>query len=384
MSSGCVLRYEGKRGVTWSLKYVDAAGKQVRERIGREADGLTRQKAERELGKRLAAVADGYAKPARLTFGDFADQFLSEYLPGKQRKRATVLDYTATIRNHLRPAFGEEPLGKLAAQPRRFDRYVSEKIAAGLSAKTVRNHISLLHLMFRVARSWRLVNGNPLAEVEPPSVADPETAILGDGEVVALLAALAELALEPPKGTEAEWWGITRRMVIVGLGTALRRGELLGLRWQDVELLDRRLHVRQAFVLGEMTTPKSKAGRRTVTFGPRTADALGEQWQATRYRGAEDVVFGHPALGRPLDASKLTRRYLKAALAKAGVTKAIQPWHGLRHTALTASAAAGNPNAYIQAAAGHSQFSITERYIHAAQTAFPGAAERTEERIFGD
>jgi integrase len=74
---------------------------------------------------------------------------------------------------------------------------------------------------------------------------------------------------------------------------------------------------------------------------------------------------------------------VKVAFATAGIKRPIQPWHGLRHTALTADAAAGNPNAYVQAKAGHSQFAITERYVHAAQTAFPGAAERTEERIFG-
>ena len=102
----------------------------------------------------------------------------------------------------------------------------------------------------------------------------------------------------------------------------------------------------------------------------------------SRYRGDEDLVFGHPQLGTPLDPSELTRSYVKKALVKAGVTKKIQPWHGLRHTALTMDAAVGNPNAYVQAKAGHSQFSITERYIHAAQVLFPGAADRTEARLF--
>ena len=74
---------------------------------------------------------------------------------------------------------------------------------------------------------------------------------------------------------------------------------------------------------------------------------------------------------------------MKPALERAGITKPIQPWHGLRHTALTMDAAVGNPNAYIQGRAGHAQFSITERYIHAAQTAFPGAVEGSEERFFG-
>jgi integrase len=75
---------------------------------------------------------------------------------------------------------------------------------------------------------------------------------------------------------------------------------------------------------------------------------------------------------------------VKVALKKAGITKPLQPWHGLRRTALTMDAAVGNPNAYVQAKAGHSQFSITERYVYAAQTAFPGAADRSEERLFGE
>ena len=56
-------------------------------------------------------------------------------------------------------------------------------------------------------------------------------------------------------------------MTAVALSTGLRRGELLGLRWQDVDLLERRLHVRQAFVRDEITTPKSRAGRRTLQLG---------------------------------------------------------------------------------------------------------------------
>ena len=71
------------------------------------------------------------------------------------------------------------------------------------------------------------------------------------------------------------------------------------------------------------------------------------------------------------------------ALARAKITKPFRPWHDLRHTSLTHEAAAGNLQAYVQLKAGHSQGSITERYIHAAQVLFPGAASRGEERMFG-
>ena len=159
-------------------------------------------------------------------------------------------------------------------------------------------------------------------------------------------------------------------MTTVALSTGLRRGELLGLRWQDVELLDRRLHVRQAFVRNEITTPKTKAGRRAIDLGDVAIGALEEQFTDPMHRTPESIVFCHPALGSPLDPSKLTK-YARKALDRAGVDESFRPWHGLRHTALTETAAAGVPGMFVQAKAGHAQGSTTERYLHASQTSYP-------------
>jgi integrase len=104
------------------------------------------------------------------------------------------------------------------------------------------------------------------------------------------------------------------------------------------------------------------------------------RWQIETYLA--EVVFAHPSKGTPLDPARLAREHLKPALAKAGIVKPFRPFHDLRHTALTHEAAAGNPLSYIQMKAGHSQTSITERYIHAAQIQFAGAAARAEERMF--
>ena len=171
-------------------------------------------------------------------------------------------------------------------------------------------------------------------------------------------------------------------MCIRDRGTGLRRGELLGLTWADVALLDRRLTVRQAIVRGEVVTPKTRASRRTLELGPVTAAALEEQLAETAYETDGDLVFGHPLLGTPLDPGKVARDFMRPALARAGIEKPFRPWHDLRHTALTHEAAAGNPAVYVQMRAGHSQGSVTERYVHAAQVLFPGAAERGEARTF--
>ena len=71
-------------------------------------------------------------------------------------------------------------------------------------------------------------------------------------------------------------------------------------------------------------------------------------------------------------------------LLLAGVDESFRPWHGLRHTALTETAAAGVPPMFVQAKAGHAQGSTTERYLHASQTSYPDAAELAEARLFGD
>lgn len=374
-----IIRRAGKRDATWSTKFRDAAGRQVWETLGREPD-WNEARAQRELGKRLQAVErDRWRKPERMSFGTFADRFERNYLPGRNLKHSTQIDYKLTISRHLRPFFGHLDLD--AIHPLDVDAYVAEKMAS-LSPKTIANHLSLLGVMFKTARRWRLVTANPIEEVEPPRVEQAEMNVLTESEISRLLTAYQELAAEA-SDEDAASWALARRLVQVALGTALRRGELLALRWRDVELLDHRLAVRESLVRGRFQTPKSRASRRTIELGPRTADVFREQWQVTRYQSDDSLVFCHPFLGTPLDPSRMSRQYMRPALKRAGIMKPFRPWHDLRHTALTHEAAAGNPQAYVQLKAGHSQGTITERYIHAAQVLFPGAAAKAETRMFG-
>lgn len=381
-SGAAVIRYEGKRGAVWRIKYRDADGRQVMETLGREAEGWNDRRAERALGDRLAAVERGLRKPPRRTFDDLADEFDAVTLAAKPRKKTTLVDYRSTLRNHLRPAFGSEDLGALSRRPEAFERYAADKLKSGLAPKTVRNHLALLGLMFKQALRWRWISENPLGLVEPPPLGESDTETLTQAEVARLVSAYRQLAGKAEK-EEAWWYDAARRITVLALSTALRRGELLGLRWMDVELLEQRLSVRQAFVRGEMTTPKSRAGRRSIPLGSHAIEALEEQFKASRYQSPESIVFCHDALGTPLDPSKLTT-YARKAFKAAAIEKRFRPWHGLRHTALTETAAAGVPAMFVQAKAGHAQGSTTERYLHAAKTSYPDAAELAEARLFGE
>jgi len=125
-----------------------------------------------------------------------------------------------------------------------------------------------------------------------------------------------------------------------------------------------------------------------------SASALAIESGAGRHQAASAPAspvtrVGDPVAwrGRRLDSEEGGGRASRSArcglpaLAKAGITKPLRVWHGLRHTALTHEAAV-NSQSYVQMRAGHSQGAITERYVHAAQVAHPGAADRSEERIF--
>src|SRR5215203_5826456 len=116
-SGACVVRYVGKRGVVWRIKYRDANGVQVQQTLGSEVDGWTRQKAERELGKLLDKVdRERWRKPSRERLSQLVDEYLDEYLPSRGRRRSTVLDYTNTLRNHVLPTIGDVELAALEAR----------------------------------------------------------------------------------------------------------------------------------------------------------------------------------------------------------------------------------------------------------------------------
>jgi integrase len=139
-----------------------------------------------------------------------------------------------------------------------------------------------------------------------------------------------------------------------------------------------RLRVRRNFVRGEFGAPKSRRSSRSVPLADRVSAELDQLHRGTHYGTDEDLVFGHPHLGKPLDRSKLLRRF-KRASSRAGLREI--RFHDLRHTFGTRVAAAGVAMRTIQEWMGHRDFKTT--LIYAADNA-PSAQERElVERAFG-
>ncbi len=304
-----VLRYQGKRGVVWRIKYRDASGRQVVETLGPEP-AWNRRSAGRELTLRLADIAKGYTKPERITFAEFSKRFMAMHALARNLKFSTREGYEINLRRHLLPAFGRFLLTDLEARPEIIDRYIAQKAAEGLAPKTIHNHLQLLSVMFGRALAWRLVRSNPLIFVDRPRADQPEIQILSEAEIAEYLSTFHQQEREADEH-ERVWWFLMRTLVVVDLGTALRRGELLALRWRAVNLLEGKIEVREALVRGRFTTPKSRASRRVIEIGPRTQEALAALWGVTLYRGDGDLVFCHPFTGKPLDPGTISKRYLR-------------------------------------------------------------------------
>src|SRR5262249_38047091 len=123
---------------------------------------------------------------------------------------------------------------------------------------------------------------------------------------------------------------IDRALYVTAAMTGLRKGELLALRWRDIDWTMSRLRVRQNYVRGEFGTPKSKRSTRSVPMADAVAAELERLFKASAWQGDEDLVFAHPATGGPLAKANVTRR-MRAAL-KAAKLDAAHRFHDLRHT----------------------------------------------------
>jgi integrase len=135
---------------------------------------------------------------------------------------------------------------------------------------------------------------------------------------------------------------VIRVIVLTAAMTGLRQSELLGLRWRDVDWGAQRIRVRNAWVVGEHSADGKSdlSTRRSVPMADRLARELDRWSRRTVYNGDDDLVFAHPHSGRPLDRTKLSRRF-KQACANAGVR--VIRFHDLRHTFSTRLAASGQP-----------------------------------------
>jgi integrase len=343
-------------GGSWLASWYGPDGRRVQRKVGAvrtegRADGLTKTQAERVLRRMREIVAARSAPDGQPMTMEEAGREFCQRLELKGRRKSHRLTVASDLANHIAPFFAGKTLDRV--RPEDIERYVAAKRRT-LAIKTIRNHVNTMHSIFDLGMRKGWCQMNPVKLAERPTLKKTETRIqfLDQPELEQLLAT---------SYPDDAFGRIEPTLYLTAAMTGLRQGELLGLRWRDVEFDARKILVVSPFVRGEFGDPKSSGSGRSVPMAERVALALGELRKRSYYAHDRDLVFCHPETGKPLDRSKLVRRF-KQALDRAEVHRIT--FHELRHTFGTRMAAAGTPMRTLQHWMGHADSKTTQIYAH--------------------
>lgn len=339
-----------------------ANGRQVKRRIGLKRPdgtrlGMTRVQAEERLRELISETKVEPRIGEHLTVKEVSERYRA-MAERKGRKRSTLQDLESHERVHLAPFFGAKAMA--AVRPEDVQDLVWMLEDRGLSPKTIRNLVGTLSALFNFAKlpRNRWAASNPCEGVEiVVAEADHDVRFLTLEELDALI----EHARPKDYRQSVDFQALDRALYLVAAMTGLRQGELLALRWMDVDWLAGRIRVRQNFTRGEFGTPKSRRSVRSVPMADEVAAVLEEHSKRSKWTDDDALVFAHPLTGVPLPGKNVTRR-MQAALKAAGMTERGYVFHDLRHTFGTRMAAAGAPLTSIKAWMGHRSIETTLIY----------------------
>ena len=305
----------------------------------------------------------------RLTYGEYLDQWLKD-VKGSLRS-TTLMQYESVVKNSLKPYLGGYKLSDLG--PREIQNLYSIRMEQGLGARTVQMIHAVIHRSLHVAVKQGLIGSNPAKRVEKPKHRKARMQILDDMQVRTLLVAAEGTPLEA--------------LIQVAVTTGMRKGEILGLKWSDIDWagstlqVDRQLlHIpKQGLVLCE---PKTDTSIRTVMLGSGTLSKLGDHLDRQDQDKAKlgdrweehNMVFPS-SVGTPKGPRNIIREF-KALLEKAGLPDV--RFHDLRHTAASLMLMSNMPIMRIARQLGHAKASTTlDIYGHL----IPGLGYEAAEKI---
>jgi integrase len=333
--------------------------------------GKTRHEVIQKLRAAQLAFGDGFKSqqvPPRL------DEFLRTWLETTVKPRVrplTYAGYKVNVEKHLIPTLGRIKLDQLT--PDHIQRMLNNRLAAGLSTKTVAYVHQVLRTALALAVRWELVSRNVAKLVDKPRVEHKPINPLTPAEARTLLSVIRGHRLEA--------------LFSVALSLGLRQGEALGLRWADVDVDNGTLHVRNQLqrIAGRLTLvpPKTAKSRRTLVMPPLTVDALRQHqkrqvaektWAGSKWTET-DLVFANRT-GGPTQARRVIEQF-HDLLERAGMRRI--RFHDLRHSCATLLLVQGVSPRVVMEVLGHSEIALTmNAYSHVVPELQRDAADRMQ------
>ena len=354
-------RWEGR----FTAGHDPATGKQIIKNVL----GKTQAEVKEKLKKALVEAGQvDFTKSGKYTVGAWMDEWFENVAMIKVRP-SSHQTYKGYIDNHIKPNIGNIPLEKLTTMDLqkfyrklltkgRVDRIESKEQPKGLSAKTVRNINQVISSAMDVAVAQKIIPANPTNACELPKVEHQEMQTIPAEQLQAFL-------------DEARASGVYE-MYYIELATGLRRGELLGLKWQDVDWKNGIIKVRRqvARVDGQIVEAplKTKNSYRAVTISQQAIEVLKQQKAKTN----DTYVFPSPN-GGPISPDSVNNM-LKRVLERAGIPKV--RFHDLRHTFATIALQNGVDIKTVSGMLGHFSAGFTlDTYAHVTTSAQKEAAQ---------
>ena len=353
----------------WEGRYTAGHDPNTGKAIYKNVLGKTQTEVKEKLKKAIEESKGlDIVKAGEYTVGQWLDFWLENYAKLKVRP-SSYQTYKGFLNNHIKPNIGNIPLPKLTTmelqqfykkllESGRVDRIEAKNKPKGLSVKTVRNLHQMVSSALNLAVAQKLIPVNPASACALPKVERKEMKTIPVEQLNAFLA-------------EAKASGVFE-LYYIDLVTGLRRGELLGLKWDDIDLKNGVLHVRRQVMRQEgkmVEAPlKTKNSYRSVSLG---ADAIEVLEQQKKKAGSSEYVFPSPT-GGPMSPDSVLHM-LQRVLKRAGLERV--RFHDLRHTFATLALQNGVDVKTVSGMLGHYSAGFTlDIYAHVTTAAQREAA----------
>ena len=354
----------------WEGRYTAGHNPATGKAIYKNVLGKTQAEVKEKLKKAIEETKGlNIAKAESYTVGQWMDVWYEYYAKIKVRP-SSHKTYEGYIKNHIKPSIGSIPLTKLTTldlqrlyqkllTEGRVDRLESQNQPKGLSPKTVRNINQVISSAMQLAIQQHLIAQDPTDGCALPKTEHREMQTLSTDQLAAFL-------------LEAKHSGVFE-MYYIELATGLRRGELLGLKWEDIDFVNQTLRVRRQVgrINGEVREAplKTKNAYRTISLGPDAIDILKQQREK---QPGSSYVFPGPT-GGPI-APDSVLHMLHRVLDRAGLPEI--RFHDLRHTFATLALQNGVDVKTVSGMLGHFSAGFTlDTYAHVTTAAQRQAAE---------